>query len=325
MRVETVEPDESKSVFHVLLLTALLVLPGVIWSLLGWISAILPLIAFSFINKFGWGYTNRKLGVAVFAASILSVFLQSLELTLFSVMLIPAGYVIALSAQRYESPWLSVFKGTITLTVSLIVFFGILLASSEISFFTALTESLNRAIEETLKHYQQGGSLSVENYAILERTLYQMKHIAPIIIPAILMSLITLVSWSTVTFGNILLPKLNCGQPWAKYRYWNLPEKLIWGLIISAILALVPGETTQIAGINGLIIFALLYCFQGLAVLIYQMHRWRVPRMVRSIVYIIMILQSFGTIVLVGLGIADVWLETRRPPSEQINDKKETE
>ncbi len=323
-QVET-EPEGRKSVNHVLFLSALLLLPGAIWALLGWVCGLIPLITFIFISKFGWSYTNKKFIIAILTATCASLFLQNLEMTLFTVMLVPTGYAVAHSAEINDEPWLAGLKAVLTLTVSLFVFFGLLLINSEISFFTALTESFNRAIEETLSHYQQNGSLSSDNFLILEQTFYQIKYIAPMVMPAILSSMIIMVSWVTIALGNTILIKLDCKQSWSKYRYWNLPDKLIWGLILSGILALTPEETIRIIGINGLIIIGLLYCIQGLAILVFLVNKWQIPRMLRTAIYIIMVLQSFGTIVLLGIGIADVWLDFRRQPTEQINDKKETE
>ena len=96
------EPEVKINIPHVLFLFTLLVLPGLIWALLGWVSSLLPLAAFVFISKYGWSYTNRQFAIAIIASSFVSFFLHSLELTLFSVILIPAGYIIALSAQRKE-------------------------------------------------------------------------------------------------------------------------------------------------------------------------------------------------------------------------------
>lgn len=321
-QVET-EPEGRNSIPHVLFLSALLILPGLIWAIFGWISGVLPLTAFVFINKFGWSYTNRQFAIAILVSSFVSFFLNSLELTSFSAMLIPAGYVVALSAQRKEEPWLAGLKGVITLTVCLAVFFGILLANSEVSLFKALAESLNAAIEEVQRHYQNSGTLSSENYVILERSLYQMKTVAPMIIPAILGSLIILISWITLVFGNIVLQKLDCSQPWHQYRYWSLPDKLIWGVIISGIFALLPGDLTRLISINILILLSLIYCFQGLAIIVFLLNKWNIPRILRSVIYIMMILQSFGTIILLGVGIANVWYDMRRPSTPLENDTKE--
>lgn len=320
-----IEPDGKKNIPHVLFLSALLVLPGAIWALLGWVSGFLPLTAFVFINKFGWSYTNRQFAIAILASSFVSFFLHSLELTLFCAMLIPAGYTVALSAQRKDEPWLAGLKGILTLTICLTIFFVLLFAKSEISLFTALAESLNGAIEEVQRHYRDSGTLSSENYVILERSLYQMKTVAPMVIPAILGSLIIFISWITLVFGNMLLQKLECSQPWPEYRYWSLPDKLIWGLIISGIFALLPGDLTQLIGINILILLGLLYCFQGLAILVFLLNKWNIPRILRSIIYIMMVLQSFGTIILLGVGIANVWYDMRRHSPSNGNDKEEKE
>ncbi len=317
------EYEESQSISHVLFLSTLLVLPGALWALFGWISSIIPLIIFTFIQKYGWSYTSRKIVIAIFAASCVSLFFQTLELTLFSATMMPAGYAIALSAQKQEKPWLAGFKGALTFTASLSFFFCILLANSEVSFFFTMTESLNSAIEEAFALYRQSGNLSAENHVILEETYFQIKTVVPRILPAILAGFIIIQTWVTLLLGNIILPKLGRSRPWPRYQYWSLPDKLIWGLIISGIMALIPEETLRLCGINGLIVFAFLFCIQGLAILVFLLNKWNIPKMMRSIIYLVIILQSFGTVILLGTGIANVWFDLRKLISEQNNDKKE--
>jgi len=314
------KPEGKRNIFHIFLLTLALLVPGIFWMIFGWASSLLPLMIFIFIQKYGWSHTNRHLIIAMLAATAGGYFFQGLEVTLFSMSLLPMGYVIAYSSQRGDAPWYAGLQGTVVLAVSFTVFFSLTTANSDISFFHAITASLNNGIDEALRLYRANDTMSAENFVILEQTLNQMKTVAPIILPAVLGSLLVITNWITVILGNTLLPKLGCQAPWQSYSLWRLPDKLIWILIASAVFAVIPSETTQVIGINCLILTILPYCFQGLAVIVYMLNRWNVPRYLRALIYIMVALQSFGTIILIIIGIADVWFDIRKITTDRTKN-----
>lgn len=323
-QVET-EPEGKQSLIHFILLTTLLILPSVFWWLFGWVSCIIPFVVFVLSFKYGWKYANRRIGIAALTALAVSSFYQSIELTLFSLSFVPSGYVSAYSALRKDKPWLAGCKVTFCLAMSLFVFFSLLLMNSDISFFTALNESLTNGIDEALRQYSQSETLSVENYAILEQSMYHLKSTAPIIMPSILVGFVILIAWATLILGNKILPRMGSKRPWPGYRFWSLPDPLVWGLIVAGILALISEGTLKLIGINVLIIVALAYSFQGLAILVFLLNKWNVPKILRKFMYVMIILQSFGTIILVGVGIADVWFDLRRLRMEIPNNNLESE
>lgn len=314
-------PERKKNIAHIILLAAAFLLPGILWIVLGWASCFIPLIVFIFITKYGWSYANSHLLIAMLAALFGAYIFQSLELTLFSVSLVPAGYVIAYSFHRNDEPWFSGMLGTATLAVSLFFFFSIIMASSEVSFMRALSDSLSNGIDEALRQYRSNEDLSSENYILLERTLFQMKNVAPVIMPAILGSILMLISWTTIAVGNFILAKAGIPSNWKEYRFWQLPDKLIWLFIASGIFAALPGDITRTAGINCLILVALPYAFQGLAIAVFWLNKWKVPKFVRTLIYVMIFLQSFGTIFLVLLGVADVWFDLRRLNTQKTNSE----
>jgi uncharacterized protein YybS (DUF2232 family) len=65
-----------------------------------------------------------------------------------------------------------------------------------------------------------------------------------------------------------------------------------------------------------LLISGWLYFFQGLAVLIALFERWRVPVLVRIMLYFVLFIQSYSLILLAVLGLSDVWLNMRRQSEE---------
>ncbi len=318
-------PEGKKNATHILLFTFALLLPSTVWVLLGWTSSFLPLLVFIFIIKYGWSYTSRHVLIAALISISLSYFLDNLELTLFSIALLPAGYAVAYSADRNEEPWKAGLRGWLTLCASIFLFFNILLFNSEISFFQAINQSMNSGIDEALRQYRSTDSLSPENLVLLEQTLHQVKVIAPLILPAIFGTIFMLLSWVTVVLGNVILPKTGCLQPWEDYRFWRLPDALVWVLILSGITALIPAGSLQIIGINCLILTVFVYSFQGLAVLVFLLNKWNVPRFARTFIYVMIILQSFGTVLLIVVGVADVWFDIRRRVASDKNNKEDKE
>lgn len=315
------EPAGKKNPILITLLTAAVVVPAFLWVVAGWASCFFPLLVFLGIQKYGWRYFSSQLIIAMLVAIVLGYALQSLELTLFTLALAPTGYVIAHAVQQENPPWQAGLKGWITLCVSFLIFFGALLSDSNLNFFEAITASMNAGIDEALRQYNENSTISADSYIALESTLTQIKMTAPLILPGIFGGMLLVLSWFTLVVGSALHPRLGLNHPWPKYGYWKLPEKLVWVAIVAGIFTIVGGEQLQRTAVNALLILSIIYCFQGLAIFTFMLNKWKAPPFVRSILYIIMVLQTFGTILLLLAGIADVWCDFRKISSTTIDDK----
>ena len=77
-------------------------------------------------------------------------------------------------------------------------------------------------------------------------------------------------------------------------------------------MLLIGEDGIRSAGLSLIIISALLYFFQGLAVFVHYVDKWKVPVYLKIAIYGILILQSYGLLLLSILGLADVWLDFRK-------------
>lgn len=306
------EPGLNKIFQNILLFALVIFLSGLEWLQLGWLTGILPLLTFVFLYRFGLHVGNKMILTGGALALTAGLVFQRFEPMLLSFSLIPPGYVLAQAALRRESPFLAGLKGFVVLVGCWLALLGLFTAVQEVSPYTQFLHTLDQGIAEGIDYYRQSESVSAETLVVLETTLYQTKIILPLIIPAILAGFALLTIWFAMTVGNRILYQVNGESPWPRYRDWQLPDRLVWLVIIAALVALIPIRPLNITGINILILTSIIYCFQGLAVFSFFLHKWKFPLLLRSFLYVMIVFQSFGTVILLGTGIADVWLDFRK-------------
>lgn len=315
-------PEIRSILRNILLFSIALVLPGLQWTLFGWLHMLLPLCVFYLLGRYGMHSGNRMVLSSLALALLVYLLARRVDFFLLSVSLLPVSYVLVQSARRRESPAISGLKGVLVLAGCWVLAFAGLSIGAETSFYAQLLLTLDKGIGEALQYYRTSENISSDSLLLLENTLQQMKIIIPVIMPAMLGSFILLITWFTMVSGNKLVTR-TCGwAPWEQYRFWQLPDKLIWFVIISGLLILIPTSPMKSFGINTLILLSIIYCFQGLSIAVFFLEKWNIPIFFRSFFYIMIIFQSFGTVLLLVVGIGDIWLDFRklRHNSEESNE-----
>jgi uncharacterized protein YybS (DUF2232 family) len=306
------QPAIGDIIRTIIFATVALVLPGLKWTLFGWLHIFLPLLSFYVLSRYG-EYSGRKLlATSALISSCVYLIASSIDLFVFAVILLLSGFVLFKSAQHNDSPSLSGGKCAATLAIGWISTITVFSFGQDVHAYNQLIQALDGGVTEALLYYRQTDNISAETLAVLETTLYQMKVIVPIIMPAVLGSLVLLMTWFTMVFGNLVLFKSRGIGPWPKYQIWQLPDKLIWVVILAGACALIPVSILRIIGINALILLSIVYSFQGLSIGVFFMTKWNVPLLFRSFFYVMVVFQSFGTILLLFAGIADIWFDFRK-------------
>jgi hypothetical protein len=306
------KPEGLKIFPYIFLLSLVLILPGVQWPVFIWLNGFVALFAFFILYGFGWNQGNRIILQGVLLACAVCFFLRSLPLIAFSLTALPAGYVIAYAAGKSEDQIVTGIKGILALGVCWLVFWGGLFATNNAFSYSALIYLLQDGLSVSLNLYRQNESMPVETLIVVEQMINQMKVVLPKILPAILIFFVILTVWLTMVLGNRLALRYYGRSPWPEYKFWKVPEKLIWAEIVTAILALIPVEPFGTIGINLLILMSVIFIFQGIALLVFFLNKWKMPVIFRLFLYTIAVIQSSGIVVLLVVGIADIWFNFRR-------------
>lgn len=306
------QPDIKSILVIILLVSLALLLPGLQWSFFGWMYVFLPLFAFCVFCKFG-STTGKKLLLIAAAISLAThLLLGSIELFLFSSVMLLPGLVLHRSAELGESPARSGLKGCLSLIGGWLFVLAVATAGSEVSLYSEMLQTMDQALTQALEQYRQSVGISAEALVVIETTITQMKVIIPAIMPGILGSVVLFIIWTTMVLGNIIQKWTGWSSAWPDFRQWSLPEKLIWGVIAMGIFILVPIDPLPKIGINCTILLSIIYCFQGMSITVFFMNKWKVPTLIRSFFYVIIVFQSVGTLILLFFGIADIWVDFRK-------------
>mgnify|MGYP002629435050 CR=1 FL=1 len=317
------QPYGIMIVAKIVLIACAILIPAVLGPAFGWIHILLPLLVFYYLCHFDRVKGGRYVLHGTLLALIVAVFSGIIGPALFSLTLIPAGYTLAGSTARDESPALAGFRTALILGSTWFIYAAVLGMAHGTHPYTVYLASLDQGFDDILKQYRANGSVPVETLYLLEQTFLQLKQLLPRLMPSLLIGLTLFTAWTIMVLGNQFLFKASGVSPWPNYKYWQIPDRLVWLMISGALLAMIPIDPARTIGLNILVVGSVIYCFQGLAVLLFLFQKWKVPVMMRIVLITIIALQSLGTVVLAGIGIADIWFDLRKLQTPKKPDTTE--
>ncbi len=139
----------------------------------------------------------------------------------------------------------------------------------------------------------------------------QVETLLQRLLPGLLVTNLGLVAWLNVVLARQLILSLGWGEPDPPLYYWSAPEWLIFVLLGAGCLLLIPVAGARIFGMNLLMVVAIFYFCQGLAVVATWFQRLGLPRLLRLIGYPLLFLNPFFFLI-ITLGLMDLWLDFRR-------------
>jgi len=139
----------------------------------------------------------------------------------------------------------------------------------------------------------------------------QVEALLQRLLPGLLVTNLALVAWLNVVLSRQTIVLLGGGVADPPLYHWAAPEWLIFVLLGAGALLLVPVTGARFFGLNLLMVVAVLYFCQGVAVVATWFHRLGLPRLLRMIGYPLLFLNPFFFLI-ITLGLMDLWLDFRR-------------
>lgn len=139
----------------------------------------------------------------------------------------------------------------------------------------------------------------------------ELENLVPLLLPGLVVLNIGVVAWINVILSRQLTVMLGWGQPQPPLYYWSTPEWLIFVALGAGFLLLIPVKGVRLVSLNLLMVLALLYFCQGVAVIAAWFNRLGLPRFLRLIGYPMLFLNPL-VLLIITLGLMDLWLDFRR-------------
>jgi uncharacterized protein YybS (DUF2232 family) len=139
----------------------------------------------------------------------------------------------------------------------------------------------------------------------------QVKALLQRLLPGLMVTNMALMAWLNVVLTRQLIFLLGWGEPDTPLYNWTAPEWLVFVLLGAGFLLLAPVTGARFIGLNLLLVVAVIYFCQGVAVVATWFHRLGLPRVLRMIGYPLLFLHPFF-FVIITLGLLDLWLDFRR-------------
>jgi uncharacterized protein YybS (DUF2232 family) len=186
--------------------------------------------------------------------------------------------------------------------------------------FHEMRENLNKSLISAVEMHEKMG-FPQESIAVLKERAPQIAETLLELLPATAFVAVGLVVLFNVVFLCRRFPEKRA--QWlslASLHEWKAPDCFIWGVIVSGFAMFIPGvEPLRSLAANLLLVFGACYFFQGLAIIAFYLNKNRIPRFVRGVVYMFIVFQQIFTLLVVGLGLFDLWIDFRRLKKQDLN------
>ncbi len=300
---------------------ALVLLYASLWiPILGPLLTLLsPLLFLSYATKLGLQRGLILAVLSVMAVTVISGLTGHRQAVVFCVEFSFLGIVLSELFRRKFT-----LGFTITTALGAMTVFGAIMllglgAAQGLGPSEMVTTLIKEQLQPTVQLYRDLGA-PVENgggtdgYAeIFVKTLIR-------IYPSLMIIGMGLVIWFNVMLAGPIFKRLGLAYPqFQPGDRWQVPERLIWFLIIAGFGSLLAAGTLQIVAINLLIILAVVYFFQGLSIAIFYLNKYNLPLTLKIIFYFLITIQQFFMLLLAILGVFDQWLDFRRIRKNQTD------
>jgi len=316
---QTVQQHPLKEILTGVTFVSSILLAEIYIPLVGWIcSCFIPLPIIYYRLKLG-----RKPMVILMTLSMLIAIQIHGGLTL-DTMFIAEFLILGSVMSEFIKKELSVDEVILYTTGILFIagLFGLFYYSQVISttIGTILSDYVNNNVNMIINIYKQ---LGMPKEQIMELS-QPLEKILIRIIPSRSIAFLMILSWLNLLAARAMFQRHQISFPdFGSLNGWKSPDMLVWGVVGSGVLMLIPSETLTILGCNVLIVLMVIYFFQGIAVTSFFFEKKNFSRLVRFMLYsFIIIHHQLSLILIIGIGLFDVWADFRKqnPESNQPPD-----
>jgi uncharacterized protein YybS (DUF2232 family) len=306
----------TKALSESALITTIICIAGISAMYLPLVSL---LVFFTFVPLIVLG---KKHG---FKYASISLVASSLIIGMFAGPVYAISLILLLGSPSLIMGWLlNIEKSTSTIigagTVAALISMVLLIAFSQMVTGIPLFESIKTIFDESVKMQESMfASIGTDpaKIELMMKSLNQTREQIMLIVPG------AFVAWSVITtllnyyLALKILKRTGVQVPYmAPFRELVLPRNIMMGTIIIYLLSLIASYLNIVdpdvlmANVQILIIYT--YAIQGIAVVLWYMHRRKTMKLVQILIVTVVLLSSIGTMIFFMIGVTEVAFSIRK-------------
>ncbi len=272
-----------------------------------------PVLAFGFRFGIGWG-----IGVLIAALALLLAVAGKELALIYGILAFMTVLLFGLLGRlRSIELLVSGIAGTIFILTCGVLFYFY-------GSWSVLVQDLHRSLDENLMaalrvHEKMG--FPKDSLDLLKERIPQVVQTTLQFLPGLLFVGLALTVLVNIVFLCRRFPARRAQWLSAEnFREWKGPEPMVWGLIACGFVLFIPGlQFLRIFAFNILLVIGATYFIQGFAIIAYFFHKNNVPRFLRGLTYVLIAFEQIFTLLVVGLGLFDLWGDFRRLGKNNLN------
>lgn len=174
------------------------------------------------------------------------------------------------------------------------------------------SDYINQNLALSVQAYSDMG-LPAERVQTISESLETIGYVLVRILPALCAAGTLIMGWLTILVARMVFIKKGLGFPdLGRLNCWQAPDMLVWGVIGSGLMLLLPQTATRVIGGNLMIVLGTIYLLQGLAIMSFYFEQKALPAGLKVLLYGLVVFWQPLLLGIIGLGFFDMWADVRR-------------
>lgn len=276
------------------------------------LSLLIPLPFLFYLSKLGLKEGIKVCLAALLITGIAAKVMGEPLLILFCLEFGFLGLILSELFKREYSYSLTIFYGTLLMLLVGAVFMLFASIAKGVTPVDMAVTYLQTNLDAAIGMHEKEG-LKPEQIDLIKKITPVLIDLIKKIYPSLLITGTGFVVWLNVVISKPLFRIKGIRYPdLGRADMWKAPDYLVWGLIAAGFLKLLPISVLDSVATNALIVFAAIYVFHGLSIVLFFFNKYNVPALARFIIYLIIALQQLSLILLALMGLFDQWIDFRK-------------
>jgi len=271
-----------------------------------------PLLIAYFYTRLG-----RPQGLLYFASSVLVAWfsLQYTAVEAEASFFVAIGALGVLLPEFMKRNWgiektiMASVASLLTLALALLLYYNWRLATPAMQL---IETHIHESLQHSIQFYSEFGMSSEQVESIKENVPEITKTILGLL-PSIVVVSASFFAWINVLMMRSLFQKTQILCPdYGDLACWKISDWIVWFVIASGGMMLLPLPEIKLVGSNGLIILLFVYLLQGFSIVHFFFKKKSVPRLLRTIFYLFLFVYQSLLLAVAAVGLFDIWIDFRK-------------